>query len=61
VNRGSCQLDDGELSVRAPKRSNPLIAEVKRPAPATTSTSRADDGLLAVGTEQGHVFVFRTA
>ncbi len=52
---------DGEFSLWAPTRKNPLIAEVKMPAAATKFAWRADDGLLAVGTEQGHVFVFRTA
>lgn len=52
---------DGEFSLWAPTRKNPLVAEVKMPAPATKFAWRADDGLLAVGTEQGHVFVFRTA
>ena len=52
---------DGEFSLWAPTRKNPLVAEVKMPAAATKFAWRADDGLLAVGTEQGHVFVFRTA
>lgn len=52
---------EGEFSLWAPTRKNPLVAEVRMPAPATKFAWRADDGLLAVGTEQGHVFVFRTA
>lgn len=52
---------DGEFSLWAPARQNPLIAEVKMPAPATKFAWRADDALLAVGTEKGHVFVFKTA
>jgi WD40 repeat protein len=51
----------GEFSLWAPSRKNPLIAEVKMPAAATKFAWRADDSLLAVGTEKGHVFVFKTA
>ena len=50
----------GAFSLWAPSRKNPLFAEVKMPAAATKFAWRADDSLLAVGTEQGHVFVFRT-
>lgn len=52
---------DGEFSLWAPTRKNPLFAEVKMPAAATKFAWRADDTLLAVGTEKGHVFVFKTA
>ncbi|MBA4136575.1 MAG: hypothetical protein C0518_04585 [Opitutus sp.] len=52
---------NGEFSLWAPARKNPLIAEVKMPAAPTKFAWRADDGLLAVGTEKGHVFVFKTA
>jgi WD40 repeat protein len=52
---------DGEFSLWAPSRKNPLIAEVKMPSPATKFAWRADDGLLAVGTEKGQLFVFKTA
>lgn len=52
---------DGEFSLWAPTRKNPLIAEVKMPAAATKFAWRGDDALLAVGTEKGHVFVFKTA
>ena len=52
---------DGEFSLWAPTRKNPLVAEVKMPAAATKFAWRADDALLAVGTEKGHVFVFKTA
>ena len=34
---------------------------VKMPAAATKFAWRADDGLLAVGTAKGQVFVFKTA
>lgn len=50
----------GAFSLWAPSRKNPLFAEVKMPAAATKFAWRTDDALLAVGTEQGHVFVFRT-
>ena len=52
---------DGEFSLWAPARKNPLVAEVKMPSPATKFAWRGDDGLLAVGTEKGQVFVFKTA
>jgi WD40 repeat protein len=52
---------EGEFSLWAPTRKNPLVAEVKMPAAATKFAWRADDALLAVGTAQGHVFVFKTA
>lgn len=52
---------DGEFSLWAPTRKNPLVAEVKMPAAASKFAWRADDELLAVGTEKGHVFVFKTA
>ncbi len=52
---------DGEFSLWAPTRKNPLVAEVKMPAAATKFAWRSDDALLAVGTAQGHVFVFKTA
>jgi WD40 repeat protein len=51
---------DGEFCLWAPTRKNPLVAEVKMPAAATKFVWRADDSLLAVGTENGAVFVFRT-
>lgn len=52
---------EGEFTLWAPTRKNPLVAEVKMPAAATKFAWRADDGLLAVGTAKGHVFVFKTA
>jgi WD40 repeat protein len=51
---------DGEFCLWAPTRQNPLVAEVKMPSAATRFAWRADDSLLAVGTEKGHLFVFRT-
>jgi WD40 repeat protein len=51
----------GAFSLWAPTRKNPLFAEVKMPAAATKFSWRADDSLLAVGTEKGQVFTFATA
>lgn len=52
---------DGEFTLWAPARKNPLIAEVKMPSAATKFAWRPDDSLLAVGTAKGQVFVFKTA
>ncbi len=52
---------NGEFCLWSPTRKNPLVAEVKMPAAATKFAWRADDSLLAVGTEKGAVFVFKTA
>ena len=51
---------DGEFCLWSPSRKNPLVAEVMMPAPATKFAWRADDALLAVGTEKGGLFVFKT-
>jgi len=51
---------NGEFCLWSPTRKNPLVAEVKMPAAATKFAWRADDSLLAVGTEKGSVFVFKT-
>ena len=51
---------DGEFCLWSPSRKNPLVAEVKMPAAATKFAWRADDSLLAVGTEKGALFVFKT-
>jgi WD40 repeat protein len=50
----------GEFALWAPTRKNPMIAEVKMPSPATRFAWRGDDSLLAVGTEKGSLFVFKT-
>lgn len=50
----------GGFSLWAPTRKNPLVAEARLPAPAAKLAWRADDTLLAVGTAQGHLFIFRT-
>jgi len=52
---------EGEFTLWSPERKNPLIAEVKMPSSATKFAWRADDTLLAVGTEKGQLFVFKTA
>ena len=51
---------NGEFLLWSPSRKNPLVTEVKMPAPATKFAWRSDDSLLAVGTEKGSVFVFKT-
>lgn len=50
----------GVFTLWAPTRKNPMVAEVRMPSPATKFAWTADDSLLAVGTEQGSVFVFKT-
>ncbi|MBI5426338.1 MAG: WD40 repeat domain-containing protein [Opitutae bacterium] len=52
---------EGEFSLWAPARKNPLFAEVKMPSAATKFAWRGDDALLAVGTAKGQLFVFKTA
>jgi WD40 repeat protein len=52
---------NGEFNLWSPTRKNPLVAEVRMPAAATKFAWRGDDTLLAVGTEKGQVFVFKTA
>jgi len=51
---------NGEFTLWSPSRKNPMVAEVRMPSAATKFDWRADDTLLAVGTEKGQVFVFRT-
>ncbi len=51
---------DGEFALWGPTRLSPLLVEVRMPAAATRFSWRPDDALLAVGTAQGHVFVFKT-
>lgn len=50
----------GVFTLWAPSRKNPMIAEVTMPAPGTRLAWRPDDQLLAVGTEKGPIYVFRT-
>ncbi len=52
---------DGEFCLWSPTRKNPLVAEVRMPATATKFAWRADDSLLAVGTDQGALYVFKFA
>jgi WD40 repeat protein len=52
---------NGEFTLWMPTRKNPMVAEVTMPAAATKFAWRRDDALLAVGTEKGQVFVFKTA
>jgi WD40 repeat protein len=52
---------NGEFTLWAPSRKNPMVAEVKMPSAATKFAWRGDDALLAVGTAQGQIFVFKTA
>jgi WD40 repeat protein len=50
----------GTFTLWAPTRKNPMVAEVKMPSAATKFAWRADDSFLAVGTDQGAVYVFKT-
>jgi len=50
----------GTFTLWSPTRKNPMVAEVKMPSAATKFAWRADDTLLAVGTEKGAIYVFRT-
>jgi WD40 repeat protein len=52
---------NGEFTLWSPSRKNPMIAEVKMPSAPTKFVWRGDDALLAVGTEQGQVYVFKTS
>jgi WD40 repeat protein len=51
----------GEFTLWMPSRKNPMVAEVTMPSAATKFAWRGDDALLAVGTEKGNIFVFKTA
>ncbi len=51
----------GVFTLWGPTRKNPMVAEVKMPSAATRFAWSADDSLLAVGTEKGAVYVFKTA
>jgi WD40 repeat protein len=51
----------GVFTLWGPTRKNPMVAEVKMPSAATKFAWTADDSLLAVGTEKGAVYVFKTA
>lgn len=51
----------GEFTLWMPSRKNPMVAEVTMPSAATKFAWRGDDTLLAVGSEKGQLFVFKTA
>ncbi|MBI2496460.1 MAG: WD40 repeat domain-containing protein, partial [Opitutae bacterium] len=50
----------GTFTLWAPTRKNPMVAEVRMPSAAVKFAWRADDSLLAVGSEKGAVYVFKT-
>lgn len=50
---------DGAVRIWSPERRTPLRATVKMPAAAAKLAWSADDALLAIGTEKGHVFVLK--
>jgi WD40 repeat protein len=51
---------DGVFTLWSPTRKNPMLAEVRMPSAATKFAWHPDDSLLAVGTEKGQVFVFKS-
>ena len=51
---------DGVFTLWDPNRKNPMIAEARMPAAVTKFAWSPDDTLLAVGTEKGALFVFKT-
>jgi WD40 repeat protein len=51
--------NDGVVQLWSPERKQPLRATVRMPAAATKLAWSADDQLLAIGTEKGHVFVLK--
>ncbi len=50
---------DGVVQLWSPERPKPLRATVKMPVPATKLAWSPDDGLLAVGSEKGVVYVLK--
>ena len=52
---------DGVFTLWDPNRKNPMIAEARMPSAITKFAWSPDDTLLAVGTEKGAVFVFKTS
>jgi WD40 repeat protein len=50
---------DGAVALWSPDRRQPLRATVKMPAPATGLAWSPDDKFLAIGTDQGFVYVLR--
>lgn len=51
----------GTFTLWGPTRKNPMVAEVKMPSAATKFAWSPDDAMLAVGTEKGAIYVFKTA
>lgn len=52
---------DGTVMIWSPERAKPLRATVKMPAAATKLRWSPDDSLLAIGSEQGVVYVLKCA
>ena len=50
---------DGVFTLWDPSRKNPLIAEARLPSAAAKLAWSPSDAILAVGTEQGQLFVFK--
>jgi len=50
---------DGVFTLWDPSRKNPMVAEARLPSAPTKFAWNEDDSLLAVGTEQGQLFVFK--
>lgn len=51
---------DGTVKLWSPERAKPLRATVKMPAAATKLAWSPDDALLAIGSEQGVVYVLKS-
>ena len=52
---------DGVVMLWSPERPKPLRATVKMPTAATKLVWSPDDSLLAIGSEQGVVYVLKCA
>ena len=50
---------DGVVMLWSPERKQPLRATIKMPAAATRLVWSPDDDLLAIGSEQGVVYVLK--
>ena len=50
---------DGAVHLWSPERSQPMRATIRLPAPAARLAWSGDDRMLAIGTEQGSVFLLR--
>jgi WD40 repeat protein len=51
---------DGVVNLWSPERPQPMRATIRLPSPASKLAWSCDDRLLAIGTEQGAVYVLRT-